>query len=143
MRRLLLILIAATSPLDAQNAPVAFEAARTTPLSPGQWSYAATMSGSEARFGGKFLIRCDRNARRVLLLRTEAVMPAPATPMTVTTDLATHTVPANGMVANTNRVLDAMAFSRGRFLVDGGGSGIRLVAPASPEAARTIEDCRN
>ncbi len=141
MRKVLLIFIAATPPLAAQNAPVAFEAARTTPLSPGQWSYAATVSGSEARFGGKFLIRCDRSARRVSLLRADAAMPA--TPMMVTTDLATHTVPANGMVANTNRVLDAMAFSRGRFLVDGGGSGIRLVAPASPEAARTIEDCRN
>ena len=143
MRKFLLILVAASAPLAAQNAPAGFEAARTTPLAAGQWSYAATASGSEARFGERFVIRCDRNARRVTLRRIELVMTAPATAMIVTTDLATHTVPAHGVVANTDRVLDAIAFSRGRFIVNGGGSGSQLVAPVSPEAARSIEDCRN
>ncbi len=41
----------------------------------------------------------------------------------------------------TDDVLDAIAFSRGRFIVSGGG--VRLILPASPEAARSIEDCRN
>lgn len=143
MRKLLLILIAATSPLAAQDAPVGFEAARTAPLTAGQWSYAATAAGSEARFGGSFLIRCDRNARRVTLRRIEPIMTAPATAMVITTDLATHTVRPDGTVANTDRLLDAIAFSRGRFIISGGGSGSQLVAPASPEAARSIEDCRN
>ena len=37
---------------------------------------------------------------------------------------------------------DAIAFSRGRFLVSG-GSGPVLAVPSWPEAARSIEDCRN
>ena len=143
MRKLLLILIAATSPLAAQDAPVGFEAARTTPLTTGQWNYATTANGSEARFGNTFVIRCDRNARRVTVRRIEISATAPATPMIVTTDLATNMLPADGILANTNRALDAIAFSRGRFIVSGGGGGVRLVLPASPEAARSIEDCRN
>ena len=143
MRKLLLILIAATSPLAAQEAPAGFEAARTMPLTAGQWSYAATATGSEARFGERFVIRCDRSARRVTLRRIETIGTAPATPMTITTDLETNTLPANGIAANTDRVLDAIAFSRGRFIVSGGGGGLRLVLSASPEAARSIEDCRN
>ena len=38
-------------------------------------------------------------------------------------------------------LLDAIAFSRGRFAVTMAG-GSPLVVPAWPEAARTIEDCR-
>jgi hypothetical protein len=45
------------------------------------------------------------------------------------------------VASNDDSLLDAIAFSRGRFIVDGGG-GLRLVLPASPEAARSIEDCR-
>ncbi len=143
MRKSLLILIAATSPLAAQDAPVGFEAARATPLSTGQWSYAATARGSEARFGGGFVIRCDRNLRRVLMRRLDPIATAFPTAMVITTDLATDSVGADGMVANTDRLLDAIAFSRGRFIISGGGRSSPLVAPASPEAARSIEDCRN
>ena len=142
MRKLLLILTAAAAPLAAQDSPVGFEAARFTPLTLGQWSYTPTATGSEARFAGSLLIRCDRNVRRVTLRRTEPVI-GPASAMIITTDLATNTVPADGSVANTNRLLDAIAFSRGRFLISGGGSALQLVVPSSPEAARTIEDCRN
>jgi hypothetical protein len=137
-----LVMAMASTPLLAQNAPPGFEAARTIPLAPGSWSYAPTVGGSEARFGGRFLIRCDRNMRRVTLLRTEA-MTMPATAMVITTDLAVNTVPADGILANTNRLLDAIAFSRGRFIVSGGGSASQLLVPSSPEAARTIDDCRN
>jgi hypothetical protein len=142
MRLFLLLLFAAMAPAMAQDAPRGFDAARTLPLAPGQWSYTPTPTGSEARFGGRLLIRCDRNMRRVSLQRIDAIT-MPAMAMVVTTDLAVHTVPAGGMVANTNRLLDAIAFSRGRFIVSGGGSASQLVAPSSPEAARTIDDCRN
>ena len=143
MRFSLLMLLMVTAPLMAQDAPAGFEAARFMPLAPGQWSYTPTLGGSEARFGGRFAIQCDRNMRRVILRRAELAMTSPATPMIVTTDLAVHTLPANGILVNTNRALDAIAFSRGRFVVSGGGSSSQLVAPSSPEAARTIEDCRN
>ena len=95
--------------------------------------------GSEARFGPTFSIRCDRVARRVTLRRaTPAVAGAAA--MTITTDLGVRTIPSHGAVANSDAVLDAIAFSRGRFIVD--GDGVRLVLPAAPEPARSIEDCR-
>ena len=37
-------------------------------------------------------------------------------------------------------LLDAIAFSRGRFVLQGGGA--ELVLPAWPELSRAIEDCR-
>jgi len=143
MRRVMLVLAAMASPLAAQNAPSRFEAARTAPLAIGQWTYAATPTGSEARLGARLIIRCDRIQRRVALRRIEMITATPPPAMIVTTDLGTHTVPVGGTVANTDRLLDAIAFSRGRFVVEGGGSNLSLVAPTSPEAARIIEDCRN
>jgi len=137
MRKILLIIAAVASPLAAQNAPALFDSTRTVPLSPGQWSYSASATGSEARFGAMFSIRCNRAARLVTLRRTDVA----ASALTIGTDLSLRTLPADGVTATTDRVLDAIAFSRGRFIVDGGGS--RLVLPASPEAARSIEDCRN
>jgi hypothetical protein len=77
----------------------------------------------------------------VTLRRIGPSVVAPAAAMTITTDLGVRTLPATGVVGNNDNVLDAIAFSRGRFIVDGGG--LRLVLPASPEAARSIEDCRN
>ncbi len=141
MRKYLLLFAALASPLAAQNAPALFESTRTVPLSPGQWSYVATQSGSEARFGSTFSIRCDRIARRVTLRRVGPVVATPANALTIGTDLALRTLPADGVVAISDQVLDAIAFSRGRFIVTGGG--LRAVLPASPEAARSIEDCRN
>jgi hypothetical protein len=41
-----------------------------------------------------------------------------------------------------DRQLDALAFSRGRFLVSVKGAA-DLVIPAWPELARVIEDCRS
>ena len=139
MRKILLIAAALASPLAAQDAPALFDSTRTTPLTPGQWSYAASPTGSEARFGASFSIRCDRATRRVTLRRGDA----PGAAMTIGTDLAVRTIAADGMVGSTDTVLDAIAFSRGRFIVSGGGGVSQLVLPASPEAARSIEDCRN
>lgn len=137
MRALLPILLAAmASPLFAQSEP--FEAAGGASVSPGQWSYARTADGSEARFGALFAIRCVNASRAVTLRRLDA----PATQgITVTTDLQSRAVPGGGTLGSADPLLDAIAFSRGRFLV-GGGSAPRLVLPASPEAARSIEDCR-
>ena len=148
MRKLLLTLAAAASPLAAQNAPMLFDSTRTVPLSLGQWSYIASTTASEARFGASFSLRCDRTTRRMTLRRLESIATPPSA-MTIGTDLAVGTIPADGAVANNDPLLDAIAFSRGRFIVSGngavggGGAGGRLVLPASPEAARSIEDCRN
>ena len=42
----------------------------------------------------------------------------------------------------TDPLLDAMGFSRGRFVVEQRGGGT-LVIPAWPEILRVAEDCRN
>ena len=138
MRTVLQFLAAATlaAPLFAQSAP--FEAARGATLTPGAWSYARTAEGSEARFGGLFAIRCMAASRLVVLQRFDA----PAAALTITTDLSSRGIPASRTLGASDPLLDAIAFSRGRFLVNGGGV-VRLVLPASPEAARAIEDCRN
>ena len=141
MRNLMLIFAAAAAPLAAQDAPDLFESTRTAPLTAGEWRYAAGLGGSEATFANHFSIRCDRAARRVTLRRlAPAPVPAPASALTIGTDLGTQTIGSAGVVASNDPVLDAIAFSRGRFIVS--GSGWRLVLPASPEAARSIEDCR-
>jgi hypothetical protein len=62
--------------------------------------------------------------------------------LTVVTDMQTRALPAGGRLSAYDPLLDAIAFSRGRFLVAGGGAGI-LAVPSWPEAARAIEDCRN
>jgi len=139
MRKCFLIVAALAAPLAAQEAPALFDSTRTVPLSPGQWSYIPTATGSEARFGTSFSIRCDRAARRVTLRRTEAPVATPSA-MTIGTDLSVRTLPAGGVVTNVDPVLDAIAYSRGRFIVSGGG--MRLILPASPEAARSIDHCR-
>lgn len=143
MRKTLLILTVLGTPLAAQNAPPLFETTRAEPVLAGPWSYVPTANGSEAVLRNRFSIACNRMTRRVTLRRIEPIASAPASgAMTITTDLGAQTLPAEGVVAANDRVLDAIAFSRGRFIVTGGGAGSRLIVSTSPEAARSIEDCR-
>ena len=137
MIRLSVLLIAAAAPAAAQAAPLSFEAGKLLPLTPGQWMYAASGSGSEARYGASFSMRCDRATRTVIISRPGAV---PAI-LTVATDSVTRNLPVGGRLLANDPLLDAIAFSRGRFLVSGGG--VTLAIPSWPEAARSIEDCRS
>jgi hypothetical protein len=138
MRCALLTFAAAAlaAPLLAQSAP--FEAARGAALTPGAWRYARTADGSEARFGASFAIRCMAASRLVMLQRFDA----PGAGLAITTDLSSRAIPPSQTLGASDPLLDAIAFSRGRFMV-GGGAVVRLVLPASPEAARSIEDCRS
>ena len=144
MKLLALLLVAVASAASAQVAPLvaplSFEAGKSLPLTSGQWSYVptATATGSESRFGGSLSIRCDRVARAVTVQRIGAV----PSPLTISTSAVTQVLPTSGRVAANDRLLDAIAFSRGRFLV-AGGAGPVLAVPSWPEAARSIEDCRN
>ena len=133
----LLFALALAAPASAQVAPLSFEAGKQLPLTPGQWSYAASATGSESRFGTLFSMRCDRATRTVTVSRPGA---APAV-LTVATDSVTRNLPVGGRLLANDPVLDAIAFSRGRFLVSGGG--VTLAIPSWPEAARSIEDCRS
>ena len=108
------------------------------PLAQGQWSYFPTGAGSMASYGSTFSLRCDRTTRTVTISRLGAEPAA----LTIATSSVTRTLPLGGRVLANDPVLDAIAFSRGRFLV-AGGSGPVLAIPSWPEAARSIEDCRN
>jgi hypothetical protein len=140
----LLIAVAAlaATPALAQSAVSQFEAARAAPLTAGSWLYRPTASGSESRFGTRFLISCNRASRTVAIQRLDSATSSVG-PLVIATDTLARTLPAGGASLRANDpLLDAIAFSRGRFIVTGDG-GEMLVLPAWPEAARSIEDCRN
>ena len=99
-----------------------------------------------ARYGTQFALSCDASARQVTIslgLRAEVTQPIIIT----ATDLRralngqpqgaalVATLPAN------DPLLDAMAFSRGRFMVETGGMA-PFYLPSWAEVSRVIEDCR-
>jgi hypothetical protein len=136
MIRFILLFIALAAPAAAQVAPISFEAGKALTIAPGQWTHNVTPTGSEARYGGYLIIRCDRAGRIVTILRPGLV----PQPLTIATSALGRTVQAGGRLQANDPLLDAIAFSRGRFLVTGGGA--TLAIPSWPEAARSIEDCR-
>jgi hypothetical protein len=119
---------------------------------PGNWVYATFAGGSEASFidasgHPQLFVRCSRASRQVTIARP-ATAAAPSLNIWTTSqtrnlaasyDPATYRLSAN--VAAYEPVLDAIAFSRGRFAVSVPGS-TALIAPAWEEPARVIEDCR-
>jgi hypothetical protein len=129
---------------------------RDWPLTPGDWVYRADARGSIAMFGvagadASFTARCDMARRRVFLSRTGAFPAGDSGRMTIRASTGLQTYPvANSSeappyiaaeLAPTDPHLDAMAFSRGRFIVSVKGAN-DLVIPAWPEIARVVEDCR-
>lgn len=136
-------------------APVAAPLAgdwRDWPVTAGTWRYARHSRGSQAAFGtgssgAVLVLRCDAATRSMLLSRpTQSQQP-----MTVRTSSATRAVPvrpASGGAAGAEAslpardpLLDAMAFSRGRVVIEQAGAAT-LVVPSYAEIGRVIEDCR-
>ena len=138
------------SPVFAQ-APAQVDLESVQPIS-GTWSYQSVQGGSFATFSDasrtqRLIIRCNRAARTVSVMRTG--VPAAAPTLTIWTTTSSRSVPSRfdatrtltADLAATDPLLDGIAFSRGQFAT--GASGAPLVAvPASAEAARAIEDCR-
>ena len=118
------------------------------PLSPGRWLYQpARGTGSRALFGPlnapSFQVACT--AGRLLTLTRSG---AAAGALTIRTTSTLRSLPgtrsAEGLGAQLTAgdpLLDAMAFSRGRFAVEAAGMQ-PLIVPAWPELARVVEDCR-
>lgn len=128
---------------------------RDTPQTQGDWSFEPRPQGGVARFvqpaGTLLALTCNRAARTVTLSRT-GIADAPL-PMTVLTSSETRPLsanPASGAPLPTldvilparDSLLDAMAFSRGRFVVEVNGLPT-LALPAWAEIGRVIEDCRS
>lgn len=125
---------------------------RDWPVTPGDWVYRRDARGSIALFGGVgrdalLTLRCDRE-RGTLYLSRSGSAAAPIVIRTTTLARTLPTQPTGGeqayvAVALTPRdpLLDAMAFSRGRFIVEQAGAPT-LVIPAWAEVPRVTEDCR-
>jgi len=120
------------------------------PITPGNWSWGMEGGQSVARFaGGALVLRCDRTAGTITLQRAGAA--AGSEPLTVTTTSGVRTlaatpqpgpVPALAVTLPArDPAIDAMAFSRGRFVVEAPGLE-PLYVPSWPEVSRVSEDCR-
>ena len=139
-----------TSPTPKRRAAPAVDSYR--PRRARSWAFSRLLA-KHGRFvdttgTARLVLQCTRATRRVSVSLTSA---APAPSLSLWTSVASRNLPAR-FEANAMRVtaelpafdalLDAIAFSRGRIAVTMAG-GVPLVVPAWPEAARTIEDCRN
>lgn len=136
------------TPPPAPAAPPPSSDWRDWALTPGTWRYGADAMGSRATFGTGaapvLTLTCDRAAGVVRMVRSGSSARA----LTVRTSTTTRTVPAQPVAGGVeaalpagDTLLDAMGFSRGRFVVDG-GVGAPLVVPAWAEVLRVTEDCR-
>ena len=125
---------------------------RDIPLTPGDWRYGTGSGAPVATFGAGnqplFTVRCDAPRRQVVLAR---IGTAAGNTLTIRTSFGSRNLPLaveadtpgqlDARLAATDKLLDDMAFSRGRFTVTVPGQAM-LVIPAYPEPARVIEDCR-
>ena len=123
------------------------------PLSTGSWVYRNQGGTAQALFGppsgaASFMFVCDRANNQVRLMRQGV---ATGNVMTVRTTSGARNFPmtAQGQpsgyvgasLSNTDRFLDTIAFSRGRFAIEVPGMPVLLI-PSWAEPARVIEDCR-
>lgn len=123
---------------------------------PGDWAYRKDARGSVALFGqpganAQFVARCDQAAARVYLSRGGSVPVGQSGQMTIRTSSTVRTLSAGNssesppyvaaeLVAS-DKLLDAMVYSRGKFIVSVRGSD-SIVVPTWAEFARVVEDCR-
>lgn len=135
---------------------------RDLPQSPGSWTYAAEANGSAVSFSQPgtgtpppLVLRCDRARPAIEVLRSG--LGSGSVPATITTSstlrrltatsanpqgTATNAAPAFEITFGVrDPLLDAIAFSRGRFMVEVAGTQT-LVLPVWSELGRVIEDCR-
>ena len=127
---------------------------RDAAQTPGNWTWGLVGGRSTARFGlagaaPLISLSCDRASGRVLIARAGA---APtAVPLAVATTSIRRPLLNDPALGNGNwlvvplpardPILDAIAFSRGRFAIEAAGLET-LYLPAWPEISRVIEDCR-
>lgn len=143
--------VAPPPPLAPAPAPLAGDW-RDWPLTPGTWRYERDARGTRALFGtggsdAQLVLRCDLPARRVFLSRPGSAG-GPLTIRTTSTTKAVAEKPTGGTPPYVaaepgarDPLLDAMAFSRGRIVIEQAGAPT-LVVPNYAEIGRVIEDCR-
>lgn len=131
--------------------PAASSDWRDWAVTPGSWAYRQDARGSIALFGAgqgdvALTLRCDRSARQLYLSRKGSAS-GTMTIRTSSTARSLTTQPANGTAYVTvalpvsDPIVDAMGYSRGRFIVETAPLP-PLVVPAWAEVLRVAEDCR-
>lgn len=143
--------VATRAPLAPPPAPMEFANWMDAPATPGDWHYRAAGADRIAEFrspaGGQiFQMICT--AERDMMLAVIARVPA-ARAITIRTETTTRALNADAMESSVatmlganDPLLEAMAFSKGRFAVEIAG-GPQLFLPAYPEVTRVIEACRS
>jgi hypothetical protein len=125
---------------------------RDAPQTPGTWRWSAASGRSTATYAAPgrqpaATLTCDTATRTTILWTSAALTePAPLLITTTGTRRALTALPASGGGAAVSLpamdpLLDAIAFSRGRFMLELAGFPA-LYLPAWPELSRVIEDCR-
>lgn len=125
---------------------------RDAPIAPGDWRWSSEDGQSTARFAGNALVlRCNRSNATVTIQRNGGTGDGSDVAMTITTTTTSRPVLAKALAGNPPAVaaslgardslLDAIAYSRGRFAVNV-ASLPPLYVPSWPEVSRVIEDCR-
>lgn len=123
---------------------------RDWPQTPGDWDYRRYDGRSSATFGsgdqGRLVLWCA--APGTIRLMVPGAVPGPATVRTssMTRTLALGAVGTSrqgigAVLGASDPLLDAIGFSRGRFVVEQAGAP-PLVLPAWAEVERVVEDCR-
>ena len=141
--------IARPAPPPPPPAPTDWrDAART----PGTWSWTREDGASVARYGlagqrAVAVLSCDPASRTTKLWRNSAATTEPLLVVTTTGTrkvLSASAEQGGGVFARLaprDPLLDAIAFSRGRFMLETPGN-TPLYLPSWPELTRVIEDCR-
>jgi len=128
---------------------------RDRPHTPGDWHHVADPARPAARYRSPegvalLTLDCDRPARTVSIS-----LPGPAAALTIRTTSTARTLPtrasavadaatpavAVATLPAADPLLDAMAFSRGRFSVEQPGRA-PLTLPPWAEVGRLVQDCR-
>lgn len=118
---------------------------RDAAITPGTWTYGP---GPFASFGnGLLTLQCDAG-RQAIVLTAGGGAANGQVAVTLTTAATVRSVPGftgpSGLVVTIparDPLLDAMAFSRGRFAIASAGRPT-LYVPSWTEVSRVIEDCR-
>jgi len=134
---------------------IAPPAAQPGVFAPGSWTYATEPHSSTARFGTTpqttiFSIQCDRMLRSISLLvarpgATDGSVAGSSVTLRASTMVKAFPGEGGGAFAVVrvpvrDPILDALAFSRGRFTV--AIDGVERALAAWPEFTRVVEDCR-
>ncbi|MEO5866190.1 MAG: hypothetical protein ABIS14_02780 [Sphingomonas sp.] len=141
-------------PPPPQAAPPLASDWRDWPVTPGEWAYRREGRGYVASFGSVgadalLTLRCDPQAGQMSLARRDVGGgPGAVTIRTTSTQRTLMLQPGSGTpsvltaaIMSRDPLLDAIAFSRGRFTLEQAGQA-PLVIPVQAEIDRVIEDCR-